>query len=119
MCSALDARGRERTQSLEQTLRARQEKELNDSGAILSELRNAIENALERPEVTQLSLFTDPEREQFERNTASLQARLAHIPLEIEEEARVIRARYANQQTRLFPVGLTFLVPASQAAARR
>ncbi len=66
---------------------------------------------LHQPDVLQLSLFSDPEREQFERNIDSLRARADQIPAEIDREAAAIRARYADPQTRLFPVAVTFLVP--------
>ena len=38
--------------------------------------------------------------------------RMAQIPGEIEQETAQIRARYADPQPRLFPVAVTFLVPA-------
>ncbi len=59
----------------------------------------------------QLTLFDDPEREQFERNKLALQSRLKEIPAEIERETAAIKARYVNPQPRMFPVAVTFLVP--------
>ena len=56
-------------------------------------------------------MFSSSEREQYNRNVAALQARLAQIPVEIEQETAAIRARYAAPQPRLFPVAVTFLVP--------
>ncbi|MGI8412950.1 MAG: DISARM system SNF2-like helicase DrmD [Solirubrobacteraceae bacterium] len=117
--AALDARLAERAASLRRALSDRAEKEIADSTAILSELRRAIEGELAEPDVRQLPLFSDPEREQFERNVASLRNRVERIPEEIAQEAAAIRARFAAPQARLFPVGITILVPASMAGARR
>jgi hypothetical protein len=47
----------------------------------------------------------------FEHNVASLSARAAQIPGEIEAETAAIRARYAKPRSQLFPVAVTFLVP--------
>jgi hypothetical protein len=79
----------------------------------LSELKHAIEVELHEPAVTQLMLptFSDAEREQFDRNAASLRARAAQIPAEIETEVTAIRARYTDPRPQLFPVAVTFLVP--------
>ncbi len=112
---ALDARAKERGASLRRSLNDRAEKEASDSTAILTELRNAIQKELHQPETLQLTLFTTPEREQFERNIDSLRARVAQIPHEITQEADAIRARYADPQTRQFPVAVTFLMPESLA----
>ncbi|MBI3966543.1 MAG: DEAD/DEAH box helicase family protein [Chloroflexi bacterium] len=109
--AALETRSRERGESLGRRLEERAAKEVADSRATLSELRRAILAELHQPAVQQLALFSDPEREQFERNADSLRARAEQIPAEIEREAAAIRARYAAPQTRLFPVAVTFLVP--------
>lgn len=47
----------------------------------------------------------------FEHNAASLRARAAQIPGEIEAETAGIQAHYAEPHPRLFPVAVTFLVP--------
>jgi hypothetical protein len=60
-------------------------------------------------------LFTVNERNQLTRNTQALEARLKEIPAEIEAEQEAIRARYADPEPRLFPVAVTFLVPARMA----
>ncbi len=111
LLQSLDVRARDRSQGMLTKLAEREEQELKASAAVLNELRTAIEGALKRPEVEQLSLFTDAEQEQFERNMDALQARVASIPTEIEREAESIRKRYANPQTRLFPVAVTYLIP--------
>jgi hypothetical protein len=111
LLQSLDVRGRERAESLHRVLHERMEQEIRDITAILTELRTAILTELKQPDVEQLSLFSDPEREQFERNRDSLQARADQIPAEIAQEEAAIRARYADPQSRLFPVGVTFVVP--------
>jgi hypothetical protein len=58
-----------------------------------------------------LDLFNEAEREQYGRNTDALRARLAQIPRELEQEISGIHARYADPQSRLFPVAVVFLVP--------
>ncbi len=111
LLQSLEVRGRERAESLRRVLHERMEQEMKDITAILTELRTAILDELKQPEVEQLSLFSDPEREQFERNRDSLQARVNQIPSELEQETAAIRARYADPQARLFPVAVMFVVP--------
>jgi hypothetical protein len=103
---------RDRTSSLQRRLAERADKEAQDTAAILTELKRAIERELVEPAYQQLSLFSHPEREQFERNRDFLRARAETIPDEIVRETAAIRARYADPQPRMFPVAATFLVPA-------
>ena len=72
LLQALEVRARERGESLRRQLDERAAKEIRDSAAILTELRRTILAELNQPDVLQLSLFSDPEREQFERNIDSL-----------------------------------------------
>jgi hypothetical protein len=41
----------------------------------------------------------------------ALRRRVQEIPAEIERETKAIRKRFANPQSRMFPVAVTFLVP--------
>jgi hypothetical protein len=111
LAQALQARTEDRTAVLQKKLGERANKEANDVRAILTELKRAIEKELDQPEVVQLTLFDDPEREQFERNKMSLQSRVKEIPAEIERETAAVQARYDAPQPRMFPVAVTFLVP--------
>lgn len=113
LLAALEARMRERGESLAKLLTDRAAREAADITAILSELKRAIEAELSEPAVTQLMLpaFSDTERDQFARNVESLRARAVRIPEEIATETAAIRARYADPSPRLFPVAVTFLVP--------
>jgi hypothetical protein len=112
---ALAARMTDRTKALEKRLQERSDKEAEDIESILMELKRAIEAELDEPEYKQLELFSDPEREQFERNKDFLRDRVKQIPGEIERETAAIRARFADPQARMFPVAVTFLVPKKNA----
>ena len=59
--------------------------------------------------------LTVSEREQFERNSDALRARVQAIPSEITHETAAITARFADPQSRLFPVAVTYLIPAKMA----
>ena len=74
-------------------------------------LKQAIEEELGQPGPVPLTLFDDPERDQYERNKLALQSRLKEIPGEIERETEAVKARFADPQPRMFPVAVTFLVP--------
>jgi superfamily II DNA or RNA helicase len=110
---ALEARLRHRTDGLRKALAERAAKETTDIRTILTELRKAIQ--------TQFTALSDPalflpgmaplEQQQFERNIEALRARVQAIPAEIERETAAIQARFADPQSRMFPVAVTFLVP--------
>ena len=104
---------RDRTDGLQKNLAERADKEVNDITTVLTELKDAIIAELDNPEYQQMVLpgFSDVEREQYDLNTDSLQARIQEIPTEIEHETHAIRDRFANPQPRLFPVAVTYLVP--------
>ena len=106
---------KDRTSGLQKTLGERADKEAEDIKAILMELKTAIDAELSQPEYEQMTLFDDPEKEQFERNRDFLRARSKAIPAEIERESAAIKSRYADPQPRMFPVAVTFLVPEKMA----
>ena len=111
LIKALEARMEDRAGGLHRELAERAATEVRDTTAILTELLKSIQAELSEPEYQQMTLFSDPEREQFERNRDALKARLRAIPEEIERETAAIRARFADPQARMFPVAVTFLVP--------
>jgi SNF2 family DNA or RNA helicase len=111
LVQSLEGRMKDRTSGLQKKLAERSDKETQDIDAILTELKKAIETELAEPEYEQLSLFNDPEKEQFERNRDFLRTRVKAIPDEIKRETAAIRSRYAGPQPRMFPVAVTFLVP--------
>jgi superfamily II DNA or RNA helicase len=111
LLAALDARGRDRTDSIRKQLADREEDETAKITAVLRELEAAIRAEIGRPPDPQLALFTDAEREQEARNRDFLAGRLVELPGELSREIEAIRRRYADPQPRLFPVAVTFLVP--------
>ena len=100
-----------RTQGLQKKLTERCEKEVENITAVLTELRQQIINELDEPEIKQMELFSSAEKEQLERNLSSLRLWIEQIPQEIEQEAEIIRARFAEPMPRLFPLAATYLIP--------
>src|SRR5260221_628005 len=114
LMQSLEVRMQEREESLQKKLADRAAKEQHDISSILAELRSNILKEIQRPaQVVQLQLtgFSTEERQQFERNVAALEERVKHIDTEIAEETRRIQQRFADPQSRLFPVAITYLVP--------
>lgn len=110
----IDARSKDRLKFLTNTLQSRKLQEVNDINAVLDELQHAIQEELKKDmEPSQLSLFSEDERTQIRRDTAALEARLARIPSERQQEAESIESRYATLNDRTFPVAVIFLVPES------
>lgn len=110
--SALDARGRDRTQSIQRQLAERAESEVAKVKAIFAELERAIRAELDDPRQLELfATYTEMEREQARRNRDFLADRLRQIPGDLAREVDTIRKRYADPEPRLFPVAVTFLVP--------
>lgn len=119
LLASIDARKDDRMQYVHNALTRRRDKEVEDMRGILTELESSIRTQLEEPEHMQLELWTSAEKEQLQRNIGALQQRLARIPEEIENEARVIEARYSSPSDRVFPVAIAFLVPQSMAGGSR
>jgi SNF2 family DNA or RNA helicase len=109
--TALEARSRDRMDGIQKLLSERSEFEAKSIESVLNELASSIRKELDEPEVMQLELFSSEEKDQLNRNMDSLQRRLAAIPAEIELEKKAIQERFANPQTRMFPVAVMFLVP--------
>jgi hypothetical protein len=109
---ALDRRMQDRTKNLRSFLDDRMASGTADFREVLTELARSIRSELTRAEEPlQLDLWSDAERDQRDRDTANLRARLDGIPDEIAREEANIRRRYADPVPRLFPVAVTFLVP--------
>ena len=114
LLNSLEKRSEERTQALEKTLQKRCDKEVSDFTAILTELQHSIEQELAefaKPLQLTLDLFNDAEQQQLESNRNSLKARLEDIPQEIKQETKLIKDRFANLSSRLFPLAIAFLIP--------
>ena len=115
---SLAARERERTETLESRLATRRDREIEDVQAVMNELARRISEEIAEPD-GQLQLFSPDERQQLERDIASLEARLDQIPIEIEGETERIRKRYSHADPRLFPFAVVFVVPRSIAGGGR
>jgi len=107
---ALEARMRDRTETLQSRLDERAGREVAAMRSMLTELQAAIRAQLHE-DTPQLELFSTPEKEQFERDRSALERRLNELPSEMEREEQAIRSRYAQPSPRLFPVSVTYLVP--------
>jgi hypothetical protein len=114
LVKALETRMKDRKDGLAKFLAEREAKEIEDIRSILTELKRTIEAELSDSGLQQMTFqgWTDPEREQLERNMSALRAKAVEIPKEIERETQAIKARFAGPQPRMFPVAVTFLVPA-------
>jgi superfamily II DNA or RNA helicase len=111
--TAVEARSADRLGQLLKTLDRRCRADAEDIATVLDELEKAIRRELAEPEPQQLTLWEDVEREQRDRDTASLQIRLARIPEERTGESEAIKRRFADPHARTFPVAAIFLVPSS------
>lgn len=117
---SLETRSRNRLEYLGNTLKTRKNKEKEDILAVLDELESSIRKELGKDELPeQFSLFSEDELIQVRRDNSALQARLARIPDEREQETSAIETRYAELQDRTFPVAVIFIVPASLALGGR
>ncbi|MCE0743987.1 DISARM system SNF2-like helicase DrmD [Acetobacter sicerae] len=111
---AVDARSKDRLRFLSNSIDTRKERESDDIRQVLDDLDKALRAELVADrEPQQLSLFSEDERTQLRRDHAALEARLARIPLEREQEVRAIENRYSNVRDHTFPVAVILLVPES------
>ena len=113
--AAVEGRSRDRLKYLQNTLTRYKESEVGDLLAVLEDLAKSIRKQLadSGPQLVQLSLWPEDERNQLKRDMEALKARLASIPDEKKSEAEVIESRYADPTARTFPVAVVFLVPRS------
>lgn len=117
LMATVEARSRDRLKFLENTLDRRMKNEIADVRTVLDELEASILNELKSDrQAGQLYLpgFSPEEMAQVKKDVHALEARLARIPEEREEERATIERHYANPVVRTFPVAVIFLVPASQ-----
>ncbi|GHO56053.1 helicase SNF2 family protein [Ktedonobacter robiniae] len=120
LVKALEERMNERMKSLQKKLSDRENKEQRDITSILMELKKNIAEELghlaelEQPGMRQLSLtgFSAEEHQQLRRDISALEAREKQIDDEIRQETERIQQRFADPQPRVFPVAITYLVPA-------
>ena len=92
---------KDRTETLQTRLDERSNREAAAMRAVLSDLQTSIRTQLNEIN-PQLELFSMPEKEQFERDRGALEQRLAELPVEMEREEALIRARYAKPSPDFF-----------------
>ncbi|MCX7584910.1 DISARM system SNF2-like helicase DrmD [Phenylobacterium sp. 58.2.17] len=118
--SAIEARSKDRLRFLANSIEMRKRKEVEDIRQVLDDLEKALTSELVADQQPlQLSLFSEDERTQLKRDRAALEARLARIPQEREQEARAIEDRHSQVTDHTFPVAVVLLVPASLATEKR
>ena len=117
--AAITARSNERLRYLANTIESRRQRESKDIGQVLDDLEKALmaEIAADLQPV-QLSLLSEDERIQLTRDRAAIEARLARIPAEREQEQRAIVERHAHPKEHTFPVGIILIVPADLAFSK-
>lgn len=109
---SLEARMKERTKNLQGFLDERSEREIAGITAVMRELERSIRDVVDAKEDPQQYFdWADSDREQRERDLASLRHRLTQIPGELAEEVKHLQSRYQNPSPKLFPVCVTFLIP--------
>ena len=114
---ALDRRSDAVQDSKQRELAERAEAEAEAVRIVLSELRSQITadlDALTRERTEQLTLFSEPEREQSQRDLDALRRRLEEIPDEIEREVAAVHRRFTDPEVHVFPATVTVLFPESE-----
>ncbi len=110
---ALDRRSETVQDSKRRELTERAAAEADAVRSVLSDLRQQITTDLDKlatERTEQLSLFTEPEREQSQRDLDALRRRLDEIPEEIEREVEAVRRRFTDPECHLFPAAVTILI---------
>lgn len=118
--AAVSSRANERLKTLANTLRIQQEKETKDISDVLDELERTIRLELaaeKQPEQLGFSFddLNETERTQLKRDTQALEARLARIPEEKQNEIKAIETRFNEPSEHAFPVAMIVIVPQSLA----
>lgn len=112
----VSARSKDRLRNLANTIDTRRRKEIKDIQQVLDDLEASLKEELVKDsQPQQLSLFSEDERLQLNRDISALEARLERIPEEKDAETRTIEARHANAIDHTFPVAIIFVVPESMA----
>jgi SNF2 family DNA or RNA helicase len=112
LARALEARTQDVGESLRKRLAERARKEADDIASVLAELKRTIEQALAAEPPPQMELWPAAERDQRDRDRDALRRRLDEIPDEIARERELVARRYAECTPRLFPVAVSFVIPA-------
>lgn len=108
----LEARLKERTETLESRLAEKRDREKAVIERVLNDLRAQLEEGLEKPD--QLELDFGEDRADYSN---LLRHRIQQIPEEIAREHAVLDRQYTEPDARLFPVCVTIILPSEGAAA--
>jgi len=108
----LEARMKERTETLENRLGQKRDAEKATIEKVLKELQKQLSEGLERPDQLELD-FGSEDRGDYSN---LLRHRISQIPEEIERECAALDERYAEPTPRLFPVCVTIVLPKEEVA---
>ena len=114
LTKALDRRSETVQDSKTRELKERADVEAEAVRTVLTELQRQINADLDKlaeERSEQLSLFTEPEREQSQRDLDALRRRLEEIPDEIVREMAAVRRRFTDPESHIFPAAVTLLIP--------
>jgi hypothetical protein len=114
LAKALDRRSETVQDSKQRELCERADLEAESVRTVLTELQHQITTDLDKlavERIDQLSLFTEPEREQSQRDLDALHRRLEEIPEEIVREVAAVRRRFTDPECHIFPAAVTLLIP--------
>ena len=115
LSAAIDARAKERQESLERALQRRQKDEETRTIALLDAVEGALTSAISNQSDPQQLSFADlepDERQQLTADRAAWQERLDRLPKEREEELARVAERYSRVDFFTFPAAVVHLVPA-------
>ena len=114
LTKALDRRSETVQDSKTRELKERADVEAEAVRTVLTVLQRQINADLDKlaeERSEQLSLFTEPEREQSQRDLDALRRRLEEIPDEIVREMAAVRRRFTDPESHIFPAAVTLLIP--------
>ncbi|SHG42622.1 DISARM system SNF2-like helicase DrmD [Geodermatophilus nigrescens] len=112
---AIEARAKERQESLTRALGRRRDDEVKRTTQLLDAFAEALRGAINVDSAPQQLSFADlepDERQQLTADRAAWQERLDRLPVERAEELARIRGRYASVEFLTFPAAVVHLVPA-------
>lgn len=114
LTKALDRRSETVQDAKRRELAERADAEAEAVRTVLTDLQRQITadlDALTAERTEQLSFFSDPEREQSQRDLDALRRRLEEIPDEIQREVEAVYRRFTDPEVHIFPAAVTLLVP--------
>ncbi len=115
LSAAIDARAKERQESLERALQRRRKDEETRTLALLDAFQAALTTAISSQSDPQQLSFADlepDERQQLTADRTAWQERLDRLPKEREDELARIADRYSRVDFFTFPAAVVHLVPA-------